>query len=580
MWTSEDGPGGLLRTSHRPADADAVLDTTVAGILLEAAVDRPDELALVEGVPDTGLRRRWTYAELLRDVQGAASALSERFTPGERVAVWAPSVPESLMLTYAAAMAKLVLVPVNPLLRDREVAFIVGQCSAAGLFYVDEHRGVGLGAAIERIRGELPFLREVVSIGGWDEFTAGAGSSPSHDDMAREGASPDVGFDGASPDDVAYDGPSPDDVAQLVYTSGTTGSPKGALLTHRGMTNAARFGALRFGLRPGDVYVDTMPLCHVGGQVVAFQICQRRAAAILVKEFEPGLVLELIESERASIAVGVPTMLLSLVEHPDFSRRDLSSLRSVSSGGSVVPAELIRDIESRLGVQCAVVFGQTEACGFISQTELDDSAEDKASTLGKPLPGVEARVVEVDSRAVVSPGEAGELEIRGYNVTRGYHDRPSETRESISSDGWLRTGDLVTMDERGYLRFVGRTKDMIVRGGENIYPAEVEAVLCQHPDVSAAAVIGLPDRLLGEVPVAVVRPSPGRSPTGPELESWAREHMARFKVPRRWQIVEEFPMTVSGKVKKFVLKDLLTNEATVEEERHDLHETGGARGGC
>ncbi len=231
---------------------------------------------------------------------------------------------------------------------------------------------------MDDLRPDLPALRDVVVFDRWDEFcvTAPPPTDVDHDMVERARAV------------------SPDDVAQLVYTSGTTGSPKGALLTHRGMTNAARFGAMRFGMRPGDVYVQTMPLFHVGGQVVSFQLCQQSATAVLVPAFEPGLVLELIESEVATLTCGVPTMLLALVGHPDFPRRDLSSLRSVSGGGAVVPAELVADIEATLGVQFTVVFGQTEASGFISQTQLDDSAEDKGATLGIPLPGVAARVVD------------------------------------------------------------------------------------------------------------------------------------------------------------------------------------------
>ena len=312
----------------------------------------------------------------------------------------------------------------------------------------------------------------------------------------------------------------PDDVAQLVYTSGTTGAPKGALLTHRGMTNAARFGAMRFGMRPGDVYVQTMPLFHVGGQVVSFQLCQLSATAVLVPAFDPGLVLELVESERATLTCGVPTMLLALVEHPDFSRRDLSSLRAVSGGGAVVPAELVRHIEEALGVQFAVVFGQTEACGFISQTHLDDSAEDKGETLGRPLPGVGARVVDPARGVPVARGAVGELEVRGPNVMAGYHELPEASAEAIGPDGWLRTGDLVTMDDRGYLRMTGRVKEMIVSGGENIFPVEIENALAEHPEVAQVAVVGVPDDRWGEAAVAVVVPSAARSP-GPG-RTWRR----------------------------------------------------------
>ncbi len=518
-------------------DREPVLDTTVGSILREAARRSPRTTALVAGVADPALRRRWTYAELLDEAERVASALASRFEPGERVAVLATSIPESLILTYGAALAGLVLVPVNPALRANELRHVLGQSACAGAFVVPEYRGHDLAATVAELSSDLPALREVVVFDEWEAWCAAPARSSDH---------------GSQLPTVA-----PDDVAQLVYTSGTTGSPKGALLTHRGMTNAARFGAMRFGMRPGDVYVQTMPLFHVGGQVVSFQLCQLSATAVLVPAFDPGLVLELIEAEAATLTCGVPTMLLALVDHPDFSRRDLSSLRSVSGGGAVVPAELVAHIEDALGVHFAVVFGQTEACGFISQTRLDDGEEDKGATLGSPLPGVGARVVNPDSGVVVPRGEVGELEVRGPNVMAGYHELPEETAAAIGAGGWLRTGDLVTMDDRGYLRMAGRLKEMIVSGGENIFPVEIETALLEHPDVTQVAVVGIPDRRWGEAAVAVIVPTPTRTPDPPALEAFLRDTMAAFKVPRRWVFVEELPRTASGKVQKHLVRDTL-----------------------
>jgi len=248
-------------------------------------------------------------------------------------------------------------------------------------------------------------------------------------------------------------------------------------------------------------------------------------------------------------------MLLALVEHPDFGRRDLSSLRAVSGGGAVVPAELVRHIEAALGVRFAVVFGQTEACGFISQTHLDDGAEDKGATLGRPLPGVGARVVDPERGTAVGRGVVGELEVRGPNVMAGYHDLPEESAAAVGPGGWLRTGDLVTMDERGYLRMAGRRKEMIVSGGENIFPVEIENALLEHPDVSQAAVVGVPDPRWGEAAVAVVVPAATRSPDPADLEAYLRERLAAFKVPRRWVLVDDLPRTASGKVQKHVVRE-------------------------
>ncbi|HLI74808.1 MAG TPA: AMP-binding protein [Acidimicrobiales bacterium] len=531
-------PAARARAHWPPDESYPVRDTTVASILRDAAARAPDTVALVEGVPQTGDRRRWTYAALLGDAELAASALAARFEPGERIAAWAPSLPESLVLTYAAAMARLVLVPVNPALRSAELAHVLGQSGSVAVFFTAEHRGSDQGALLDALRPELPALRAVVDFAGWAGFcTDSSGSST-----------------GVSP-------PGPDDVAQLVYTSGTTGSPKGALLTHRGMTNAARSGAERFGMRAGDVYVHTMPLFHVGGQVVAFQLCQSLATTVLVPAFEPGLVLDLVETERATLTCGVPTMLLAMVDHPDFARRDLSSLRAISGGGAVVPDELVVRIEETLGVQFAIVFGQTEASGFISQTHLDDEPHDKAATLGLPLGHVEARVTDPENGDVVAVGEVGELEVRGPNVMAGYHDLPEETAATLRPGGWLRTGDLVTMDERGFLTMTGRLKDMIVSGGENIYPVEIELLLAGHPAVAQAAVLGVPDPRWGETPVAVVRLAEGAEADAAGLESFLRERLAAHKVPRRFVFaLAPFPLTASGKVQKFALRDHLAGQ--------------------
>jgi fatty-acyl-CoA synthase len=519
---------------------EPVLDTTIASILRDAAQRSPSTTALVAGDNDFARRRRWTYLELLVDAERAASALIDRFEPGERLAVVATSIPESLILTYAAALAALVLVPVNPALRANELRHVLGQSGCAGAFVVSDYRGHDLAATLTELRRDLPGLREVVSFDDWDAFgaSAPAGTFRTATSAAARTAEPD-------------------DVAQLVYTSGTTGSPKGALLTHRGMTNAARFGAMRFGMQAGDVYVQTMPLFHVGGQVVSFQLCQLSATAVLVPAFEPDLVLELIEAEHATLTCGVPTMLLALVEHPEFSQRDLSSLRSVSGGGAVVPAALVRHIEDALGVQFAVVFGQTEASGFISQTHLDDTAEDKGATLGLPLPGVSARVVDPESGVARRRGEVGELEVRGPNVMAGYHELPDDSAAATRPGGWLRTGDLVTMDDRGYLRMTGRLKEMVVSGGENIFPVEIENALLEHADVAQVAVVGVHDDRWGESAVAVIVPAPGRSPDTNELEAFLRERLAAFKVPRRWAIVDDLPRTASGKVQKHVVRDQL-----------------------
>lgn len=523
--------------AERPPEEARILDTTVWGILEDAAVRHPEASALVDG-SDRG--RRWSYATLAELVRHTALALEACFEPRERLAVCAPSSPESLVLTYAAAASGLVLVPVNPALRAGELAHVLESSSAAGLFTVSRWRDQDVRGVVDGLRPRLPALREVVEFADFDEF--------------RRSADPRA--------PLRRHRPGPDDVAQIVYTSGTTGVPKGAELTHRGMTNAARLAAQRFEMRAGDVYLHTMPLFHVGGQVVSFQICQQGAAAVLMESFDAGAMLELIAGERATLTCGVPTMLLALVEHPDFAQRDLSSLRAVSSGGAVVPTELVRDLEAALGIRFAIVFGQTEACGFISQTRLDDPDEVKAASLGTPLPALAARVVD-DGGEVLGLGQVGELEVRGPNVMAGYHGLPEESAQAIDPEGWLRTGDLVDMDGHGVLRIRGRRKDMIVSGGENIFPVEIEEALVRHPAVAQAAVVGVAHRRWGESAVAVVRLAPGATVTAEELERYARTELAAFKVPRRWHFVEELPLTASGKVQKFVLRQRLGEDGSL-----------------
>jgi fatty-acyl-CoA synthase len=347
------------------------------------------------------------------------------------------------------------------------------------------------------------------------------------------------------------------DIAQIQYTSGTTGFPKGAELHHRGLTNNARFYSARIGLQPGEVYVNPMPMFHTSGCGMGVLGCvQSRAVHLPVLAFDPALALELCETERSAAIGGVPTMLIAMLEHPDLDKRDLSSLRVAVSGGSPVPAQLVRKVEERLGVSFSIVFGTTECSPLLTEVRLDAPAERRAETLGTPLPQTDIKIADVATGAPVAPGEVGELCARGYMVMRGYHDAPELTAEAIDADGWYHTGDLASMDHEGYLRIEGRVKDMIIRGGENIYPREIEDILFAHAGVAEAAVVGVPDERWGEVVAAYVRTAPGDAqPTPEELRAHCREHLAPYKTPLHWVFVEEFPMTPSGKIQKFRLQE-------------------------
>lgn len=523
-----------LSTSYWERDESAeVVDLTVGDLLRSAAAAAPDLTALVAGVPEPGDRRRWTFSELLEDSERVARALLERFEPGEKVAVWAPNIPEWILLEMGAGLAGIVLVTANPAYRPGELKYVLSQSGAAGIFLVDEFRGNPMAATLDEVWADLPQLREKVLFGEWDAFMASA-------DLERE--LPEV---------------TPDHPAQIQYTSGTTGFPKGATLRHRAIVNAGRFTMEKIGLAEGDVWLNPTPLFHTGGCViVALGTLWSRATHIPVVAFDPALVLELIETEKVGFMGTVPTVLMALMEHPDREQRDLSSLRAVLAGGSKVSAALVRRIEQELGLRFGIAYGQTEASPAITQTSLYDTPEDKEQTIGQPLPQVEVRIASLEDGSTVPIGEVGEICCRGYNVMIGYNDDPENTAAAIDAEGWLHTGDLGSMDDRGYLRIEGRLKEMVIRGGENLYPQEIEQTLIEHPAVAEVAVYGIPDETWGEQLAAAVRLTPeGREVAENELRDFVRERLAPQKAPRYWQFVEDFPRTPLGKIQKFALRD-------------------------
>jgi fatty-acyl-CoA synthase len=523
-----------LTESYWPATTSIPLrDLTVGALLREAAADAPDAEGLVAGVP--GVQRRWTFAAMLHDAERVAAALLARFEPRERVAVWAPNLPEWVLLEFGAALAGMVLVTVNPAYQRRELAYVLGQSGAAGIVHVREWRGNPMLDSLESVRGELDSLREAIAFEDWDVFL----------DAGQPGSLPEV---------------HPDDPAQIQYTSGTTGFPKGAVLRHGSLTDNAAMYVSEVEMVPGDVYVNPMPMFHTAGcGMAALGTLHARAKHVPVLAFDPGFVLELIERERGTALLGVPTMQIAMLEHPDVATRDLSSLRASVSGGSLVPAELVRRIESTFGVRFCIVYGTTECSPLVTMTRFDDSPEDKAETIGRAMPHTEVKIVDADSGEVVAPGEVGELCARGYMVMHGYFENPEGTAEAIDPDGWYHTGDLASMDERGYCRIEGRLKDMIIRGGENIYPREIETVLFEHPGVAEIAVVGIPDDRWGEQVAAFVRLTGDDRPTTAELSNFVRERLAAFKVPRCWVFVDAFPLTGSGKIQKFVLREQLVS---------------------
>lgn len=511
----------------------SVQELTIGQTLQNAANECPDRVAIIVGAEDPSLRRQWTYAELYDEAMCLARTLRSRFEPGERVAIWAPNIPEWIITEFGSALAGTILVTVNPSYQPHEVEYVLNQSRSAGILVVSEFRGNQMAKHVERVRNKCPELREVILFDDWDTLIA-------------EGRDSRIELPQVKPTDPTM----------IQYTSGTTGFPKGVLLHHRGLVNNSAQTIERMGLCQGDSWVTMMPLFHTAGCVLCVLGCVgMRGTQVVIEQFDPGLVLEMIETYNTKAICGVPTMLIAIMEHPDFTTRDLSSLKYACSGGSTVPAALVRKLEETLGVAFTIVFGQTECSPIASMTKPTDSLEDKANTLGGPMPNVEVKIIDPDTGETVPVGQVGEYCTRGYHVMHGYFENDEATAAAIDDDGWLHTGDLCSMDERGYCKIEGRIKDMIIRGGENIYPREIEELLFRHDSVGEVAVVGLPDDRYGEVVGAFVRAAPGQSINKDSLFAYLREHLSPQKTPKHWFSVEEFPLTGSGKIQKFVLKE-------------------------
>jgi fatty-acyl-CoA synthase len=520
-----------LAESYFPAQTDSpVLPTTVGGILREQARVRPQAEAMVECDVRGELCRRWTYGELLADAERLAGALLSRYRPGERICVWAPNVPEWVLLQYAAGLAGLTLVTANPSYRSRELRFVLEQSKAAGLFLIQSYRGSDMAAIAAEATSGLSRLREIVDLSDHGALFAGEGC-------------------GADLPVVR-----PDDPVQIQYTSGTTGFPKGVLLCHGAITNKARYYFER--LRAGRAYLNVMPLFHVAGSCLSvLGGAQMGLCMVLAAQFDPERILDLMEAERVDFLLGVPTMLVALAEAQSQAPRDLSAVRSAVSGGAMVPPELVRRVRDVFGVTIQTVYGQTEWSGLISMIQPDDAFEDACDTTGQPFPQTEVSIRAPGADTVVPIGETGEICARGYGVMLGYNDNPDATAAAIGADGWLRTGDLGAMDARGYLRITGRVKEMIIRGGENLFPAEIENAVLEHPSVAEVAVVGAPDARWGEIVVCFVRLEPDARLDQMALVAHCRERLSPQKTPAHWVSIDAWPLTGSGKIQKFVLQE-------------------------
>jgi fatty-acyl-CoA synthase len=522
-----------LTTSYFPAQADdAVRETTVGGVLREQAGKTPDAEALVEVGMAGELGRRWTYAQLLAEAERLARALLTRYRPGERICVWAPNIPEWAVLEYGSALAGLTLVTANPAYRLRELKYVLEQSRSVGLFMVGEYRGNPMAATAADAAAELPGLREVVDMEDAGAFFAGhAAGTPL----------PAV---------------TPDDPAQVQYTSGTTGFPKGAVLTHRGLTNNGRLVFARGMLARGSSVLCFMPMFHTAGcAILTLGTVQIGGRFLIAKLFDPGHMLDIVAAEGIESFLGVPTMLIALLEAQAARPRDVGSVKLTISGGSMVPPELVRRVRQTFGCDFEIVYGQTESSPVLTQTRADDSIEDMCETAGQALPCTEISIRDPATNTVAAVGAIGEICARGYCIMTGYNDNPQATAAAIDAEGWLHTGDLGTMNARGFVKVTGRVKEMIIRGGENLFPAEIENVLLEHPDVAEVAVVGVPDEKWGEIVVCFLRLAAGATLDTQALVAHCRANIAPQKTPARWITVNEWPLTGSGKIQKFVLRD-------------------------
>lgn len=515
-----------------PQTDDIVRGITMGGLLREVASQFPSAPALVEVDTEGHTGRRWTYAELLSDSEKLALVLSTRFKPGERITVWAPNMPEWLLMEYASALAGLVLVTANPAYQARELRYVLEQSGSVALFLVSSYRGNPMAAIAATAREGLAAVRELVDLEDQAEL---------YRTRENEATLPDV---------------APGDAAQIQYTSGTTGFPKGAVLTHVGLVNNARFYAGRAQTHRHTVWANIMPMFHTSGcGMVSLGCLQAACKMLLVKLFDPLAISRLIEKEKVTTILGVPTMLVALLESLEQHPRDMSSVEMVSSGGAMVAPELVRNIKQAFGCKFGTLYGQTETSPVITQHHHDDSIDDICKTIGQPLPQTMVSIRGIGENEVLPIDTVGEICVQGYCNMIGYHANESATAETIDEEGWLHTGDLGTMDARGYVRSTGRVKEMIIRGGENLFPAEIENVLLEHPLVTEVAVVGLPDDKWGEIVACFIRSETDQRVDPQEMRRHCRERLSPQKTPVVWCKVEEFPLTGSRKIKKFALRD-------------------------
>jgi len=529
--------------------ATALLGETIGASLDRAVARFGSREALVEC--STG--RRWTYADLASDVDACAvGLLGLGVRPGDRVGIWAPNCAPWVLIQFATAKIGAILVNINPAYRTHELAFVLKQAGICVLVCAPSFRTSDYRAMVEEVRSQCPSLRETVLLDGpvWESLMAAGrvGDRVELREISR-------GLD-------------PGDPINIQYTSGTTGFPKGATLTHTNLLNNGFFVGEGCGYTEQDRICIPVPFYHCFGMGMGNLGAVTHGATMVIPapSFDPALTLKAVQDERCTSLYGVPTMFIAELALADFAGYDLSSLRTGIMAGSPCPVEVMRRVVAEMGMtEVTICYGMTETSPVSTQTGADDDLDRRTSTVGRVHPHLEIKVVDPATGVTVERGQAGEFCTRGYSVMSGYWQAPEATAEAIDADGWMHTGDLATMDDAGYVNIVGRIKDMVIRGGENVYPREVEEFLYTHPDIVDAQVIGVPDDKYGEELMAWVRLRPGAAPmTAESLRAFCAGQLAHYKIPRYVKLVEEFPMTVTGKIRKVQMRQESISELGLE----------------
>ncbi len=526
----------VLERAYWQADTSVELgDFTVGGLLADRARTHPERVAVVGVRHGTGERVRLTYAELFDEACRVAAALSKLAEPGSYIALWAPNIVEWPIVQYGAALAGLVLVALNPALREQELEYALSHSGAAILLHADVSRDYQMRDVATSVSRKLPGLR-CISLTDREIWRA-----------------EDVDF-------TADSSCSPDDVVMLQYTSGTTGRPKGVLLKHRSLVNVAKLTLEAVDVPHAAVCLNPLPMFHTAGCVIAtLGPLWVGGTVVLVDRFAPEPVLTALQDEHVSVLFYVPAVLGALLDCQRAADSAAPRLHTIMGGAANVPGAMIAEAEKTFGASVINLFGQTELSPVLSATRPGDSREDQLTTVGRPLPHVDCKIVDPATNTTVPVGQPGEICARGYQQFVAYLHDPAATSRAVDADGFVHTGDLGTMDSRGYLSVTGRLKELIIRGGENIAPAEIESVVGQHESVAETAVIGIPDERMGEIVAAVIRVHGDAADT--DLKDRLCDHVAArlapFKIPSRWFAAEELPVTPTGKVRKFELRDAI-----------------------